>query len=285
MRSSSLKGPILHNLVTVWRRSVTAELCWLGAEGPVGIPVVPLMWDDHPCVALPLAHLGMVDTMTSGRAVFALTGAAPDTGPALAGAGRVDIRFDLDGTRFVEHLLDQEITKHPPSRLRADGLMTRRENWWWVPRVLITLIEAEDVRELPARTRPEDALLVRARGPEAGAAGPRVDVVTAAAWPADTGHDVELWRRDGAALEGAGEPAFVFGHQHSPDFERWERWHRSGALKGDTLVVASGAGGPAPAPAPFGFLERWRNHRGLARACKAGIAAAESRRAAAPGGG
>ncbi|MDT0302746.1 hypothetical protein [Streptomonospora wellingtoniae] len=105
-----------------------------------------------------------------------------------------------------------------PSRPRpgrpADGLMARRENWWWMPRVLITLTALEEEHEIPARRRGEDALLVR---PGAEGAAPRVDTVTARAWPEEPGGAVELWRRDGAALEGTGEPAFAFAHRHSPD--------------------------------------------------------------------
>ncbi|MFD0774916.1 hypothetical protein ACFQZ2_13335, partial [Streptomonospora algeriensis] len=123
---------------------------------------MPLVWDDLPCVALPMAHLDAVDTMTSGRAAFVVSDPDSEESPGgLVASGPVDIRFDLEGARFVDHLLEQEIVKHPPTRLRADGLMARRENWWWVPRVLITLTAEEEVREIPARRRGEDALLVR----------------------------------------------------------------------------------------------------------------------------
>ncbi|MUL44217.1 hypothetical protein FZ103_24155 [Streptomonospora sp. PA3] len=263
-------------MVTVWRRSTAAELCWSGTGGPAGIPVVPLMWGDLPCVALPMAHLDAVDTMTSGRAAFAVTDppGAEAAGGTVA-AGPVDIRFDLEGKRFADHLLEQEIVKHPPTRLRADGLMARRENWWWMPRVLITLTELEEVREIPARRRGEDALLVR---PGAQGGAPRVDTVTARTWPEAPGGGVELWRRDGAALEGAGEPAFAFAHRHSPDFERWERWYRAGRAEGEVLKVAAGTGAPEPEPLrPYNLLARYRNHRDVVRACRAGIARAEAR--------
>ncbi|GAA4929184.1 hypothetical protein GCM10023224_05820 [Streptomonospora halophila] len=271
------------NMVTVWRRSTTAEMCWSGSDGPVGIPVVPLVWDDLPCVALPMAHLDAVDTMTSGRAAFAVTEqASEDASGGTLAAGPVDIRFDLDGKRFADHLLEQEIVKHPPTRLRADGLMARRENWWWMPRVLITLTALEQEHEIPARRRGEDALLVR---PGAEGAAPRVDTVTARAWPEEPGGAVELWRRDGAALEGAGEPAFAFAHRHSPDFERWERWWRTGRTEGEHLAVTGGTGTPAETPLPsynlppYNLLSRYRNHRDVVRACRQGIARAEARSA------
>nr|WP_246422079.1 hypothetical protein [Nocardiopsis mwathae] len=269
-------------MITVWRRSTAAELCWIAPDGPTGIPVVPLLWDDRPCVALPLAHLAAVDTMTSGTAAFAVTGERPGGAPAMVAAGRVDIRFDLEGEGFVDHLLDQEAVKYPPTRLRSDSMMARRENWWWLARVLITLADVENVRELPGRSRPEDALLVRpdergthGRGPRPDL--PRVDVVTAREWPQDPGATADLWERGGSPLEGAGEPAFAFSHAHSPDRERWERWHRTGTLIGEELRVAAGAGGPTAGLRPFGVIERFRNHRDVARRCRRGIAAAESR--------
>ncbi|ASU83682.1 hypothetical protein CDO52_13575 [Nocardiopsis gilva YIM 90087] len=270
----------MRELITVWRRSTTAELCWIAPDGPTGIPVVPLVWDDRPCVALPLAHLDAVDTMTSGHAAFAVTGERPGGAPAVVGTGRVDIRFDLEGERFIDHLLDQEAVKHPPTRLRSDSMMARRENWWWLARVLITLIAPDEIRELPGRSRPEDALLVRPD--ERGARGnrpdlPRVDIVTSREWHEEAGGTVDLWERRGSPLEGTGEPAFAFSHAYSPDRERWERWYRTGTLVGEELRVQAGVGLPQSEPRPFSILERFRNHRDVARACRKGIATAESR--------
>ncbi|WP_046468183.1 hypothetical protein [Allosalinactinospora lopnorensis] len=258
----------MHDFVTVWRRSTTGELCWLAPDGPTGIPVVPLDWDGTPCVALPLAHLDAVDSMASRRAALSVTGGEP----GLVAIGRVDVHFDLGGERFVEHLLEQEIIKHPPTRLRADSLMARRENRWWLARVLITLTAVDEVRPLPARSPGGDALLVRPAG-----TAPRVDLVTAPSWPGEHEANVELWRRDGGSLLGEGEAAFAFGHQHSPDFERWERWYRAGTVREETLTVRTGEGAPEEEPAPFGFLGRYRNHKEVVRACRAGIAVAEAR--------
>ncbi|MBB4931503.1 hypothetical protein F4561_002323 [Lipingzhangella halophila] len=253
---------------TAWSRSTTGELSWLAPDGPTGIPVVPLDRDGTPCAALPLAHLDAVDSMASRRVAFSVTGADP----AVVANGHVGIELDVDGTRFVNDLLEQEIIKHPPTRLRADSMLARRENFWWIARALVTLHRADEVRPLPQRTPDTDALLVRPSGET-----PRVDVVTAASWPAQHEESIELWRRDGGSLQGAGEAAFCYGHQYSPDFERWERWYRAGTVHGETLTVRTGLGHPEAEPAPFGFLERYRNHRDVARACKEGLAKAEAR--------
>ncbi|MEU3019734.1 hypothetical protein ABZ635_20335 [Nocardiopsis sp. NPDC007018] len=263
------------DLITVWQRSTVAELSWTTPSGPSGIPVVPLMWRDFPCVALPYS---MADTALSLRgrtAALSVSAADAGTGAAVVGTGPVEVLEDVDGTLFVEHLVEQEALKHPPTRLRADSLIARRENWWWVPRVIVSLTGVEEQRDLHPRTRAADALLVRDRRGR-----PEVEVVTAEDW---TGQDgVTLWARGGAPLDGAGEPALVFSHQYSPDFERWERWSRRGTLTGDALTVTEAQGSPTGAnPAgplsPYGLLERLSNHRSLARSCRTGIARAESR--------
>lgn len=88
---------------------------------------------------------------------------------------------------------------------------------------------------------------------------------------------MELWPRDGGGLDGRGDTVLVMGHQASPDFERWERWTRTGTLSGQTLRVTGADGGPEPDPRPYRLLERLRNHREVERACRAGVAAVERR--------
>jgi hypothetical protein len=266
-------------MVAAWSRAATAEILWATPNAARGMPVVPLTWsaDRAPCTALPLSRLDEVDALPQ-RAAFV----AHEPTRTLVASGDVEVRWDLEGEEFVEHLLPQEAAKHPPTRLRADSLINRRENWWWVPRALVTLTTIRRVHALPARTHPEDALLVRPSGED----DPQVSVVTAARWP-EPGQDsqVELWPRDGAALDGRGEPAHVLGHRHSPDFERWERWYRTGTVHGEILHVLIGDNGPRPGDEhpgtaePLSLLNRYANHRRVAKDCKAGIAALEARRA------
>ncbi|QGK72231.1 hypothetical protein GIY23_12075 [Allosaccharopolyspora coralli] len=269
-------------MITAWSRAVTAEILWHTVRGPRGMPVVPLTWpqDRTPCAAVPLSHLDDVDSLPHRAAFTVHTGHGhPKT---LVATGRVDLHWDLSGAEFVDHLLPQELAKHPPTRLRADSLMARRENWWWIPRALVTLRDITRVDTLPARTHPGDALLVRqphSDDPEE----PRTTVVTAARWPEPGQQSVELWPRDGAALAGEGEAAFVLGHRYSPDFERWERWYRSGTVDGEILHVWSGDGAPQPGDehpgtaAPLSLLDRLSHHRRVAKACKAGITTVERR--------
>lgn len=267
------------DLITVWQRSTVAELSWTAPAGPSGIPVVPLMWRGRPCAALPYSMAETAFSLRGRRVAFSVSAEDAGGSTAVVGSGPVEVVEDLEGTEFVEHMVEQEALKHPPTRLRADSLMARRENWWWVPRVLVSLSELEEQRELHPRSRSGDALLVRDR-----AGRPVVDVVTAQDWSDGSAESITLWSRGGALLEGAGEPVFVFSHQYSPDFERWERWSRSGRLTGESLLVEEAEGGPTgqtpsgPLP-PYSLLERFTNHRSLARTCRSAIRRAESRRA------
>ncbi|MGW5876256.1 hypothetical protein ACWFMI_06845 [Nocardiopsis terrae] len=265
------------DLITVWQRSTVAELSWTTASGPSGIPVVPLVWRGRPCAALPYSMAETALSLRGRRVAFSVS--AEDAGgrTAVVGTGPVEVFEDVEGTEFVEHMVEQEAVKHPPTRLRADSLMARRENWWWVSRLLVSLASVEEQHEPHPRTRAGDALLVRDR-----AGSPEVGVVTAEDWSDRPAGSIGLWSREGGLLEGAQEPVFVFSHQYSPDFERWERWSRSGRLDGETLVVDGVEGAPTgTAPSgplqPYRLLERLSNHRSLARACRSGITAAESR--------
>ncbi|WP_047870929.1 hypothetical protein [Nocardiopsis sp. RV163] len=293
----------MEDFATVWRRSAVGELSWVTPLGlPVSVPVVPLSDGGTPCAALPMAHLDLVDSL-GARAAFSLTSPVPGTDTGLVGAGPVRVRLDPGGRLFGRDLVEQEAAKHPPTRLRAGSLMARKENWWWMARALVTLVGTDRVEAVRRRDRSEDALLVREWGAGSGTdvgadsdapatdGGPRadagadvgtgadvrVDVVTARDWSAGPGRSVELWSRDGGDLSGRGGRALVMGHQASPDFERWERWTRTGRLTGQTLEVIGSDGGPEADPRPFRLLERLRNHREVERACRAGIRTVESR--------
>ncbi|MDV6013404.1 hypothetical protein F8178_13080 [Haloechinothrix sp. LS1_15] len=259
---------------SLWRRATVGELSWIDVNGPTGLPVVPLELDGMPCVALPYAHLAAADGLTGRMVALSVSEAdvLGDDAHAAVALGRAEVTHDLEGSTFVAQLLDQEIVKHPPTRLRADGLMARRENWWWVPRVLVTLPEVAETYRLPARSEPRDALLVRDRDGE-----PRIGVVTAKVWPDTPGERIDIWPKDGNLLEGDGLDVCAYAHRRSPDFERWEPWYRCGALHGETLTIARAEGEPGAGLEPFGIVGRLRNHRAVERDCRSGIAAVEGR--------
>lgn len=235
--------------------------------------MVPLDDGGRPCAALPLSLLAEIDSLP-GRVAFSVTlpGAADPSRPGQVAVGPVQVRHDPRGTIFDGELVEQEAHKHPPTRLRAGSLLARNENWWWMGRAVVTLSEAEAVHTVRPRASAHHALLVREeRGDTA------VRVVSSSDWSLHGAPSLRVEDRGGTTLEGRGEPVLVFGHQASPDFERWERWTRRGRLEGQELTVTGSEGEPDPSPRPFGWLERLRNHREVGRACTAGVAEVERR--------
>jgi len=293
------------------------ELGWVGPRGAYALAVVPLVLGGRPAVALPYAWADALWPLAdAGTAVLTVTDPRM-TGPRwrpCALAGRVTVVDDLDGGVVVEQLLDQELRKHPPSRVLADSPLLRRENWWYVPRVLVQL-EVTRCDPLPPRTDPTGQALLVTPGTDGV---PRADVVAVPDWAARPlpvravdphvlpvaegpsytgGGDGSARRGSGTAASrtggdgpttsrhaDAGEPstaALLATDVSVPDLERRPQhllvghWRSSGS--GGELDVLAGPEGAPVLPGPLGLLARWRRQRDLERACRAGIAAAEGR--------
>ncbi|WP_216216202.1 hypothetical protein [Amycolatopsis aidingensis] len=267
----------MNELVRLWRRAVTAEVCWREPDGsPAALTATPLLAGESPCVALPYARAAEVAGLSQGsRVTFAVTDSRslPEGAPGMLATGRLARREDTSGELFTVELLRQELAKYPPSRTLADSPLLCRENWWWLPRIVLSLERVDRVRELPARTNPaRQALVVRGGdglavqvaepfGP-AGWSGERVRLAPWPEWPVQA-------------------PALAFGYDYTiPDLERWEPWSRRGVLAHDALVVTHREGEPEQVLTPLPLLRRIQRQRTLARACRRAIAAAER-----PGGG
>lgn len=261
-----------------WRPATTGEVMWVDATGnPSALSAVPLVEGATPCVALPYSRADLLPLLGSAAAAaFAVTDSrsVPAGADGLAAVGRLTVAEDLRGDVFRGELLDQELLKYPPSRLLADSPILCRENWWWLPRIVVRLDRVERTVALPARgDAARDALLVRDDG-----AGLRLDVVTAQDWGAERValHSADASDRAAESpLRGDGAPTVAHGHDYTPDGEKWETWSRRGSLHGDQLTVTEQHGEPGLDPTPMRLLERLRTHRALERACRRGIAAAE----------
>ncbi|MQA01880.1 MAG: hypothetical protein GEV07_03830 [Streptosporangiales bacterium] len=263
------------DVITAWRRSLVGEICWTTErERPGVLAAVPLLHEGLPCVALPYALAERVDRLRAATsAAFVITDATTSTQPAAAAVGPVEVVDDLDGDWFTEVLLPQELVKHPPSRTYGDSPLLRRENWWWLPRIVVRLRSIERVVELAGRDDPaRDALLVRDDG-----SGLRLDVVAPASSADWSRPRLPLSSRTGA-LRGDGAHVLAFGHAYTVDLERWETWSVRGTLRGDELVVTDRDGTPDGDLQPLRLGERLRRQRALERACRRGISAAERRR-------
>jgi hypothetical protein len=239
------------------RAAGLAELVWSGEDGPPeAVGVVPLLLDDQPAVALTWAHEAPARAVARAAQVTLVL-----SDPRLAGAGweplalsvRPTLVEDGDGSLFRERLLDQELRKHPPARALADSSLLRRENWWYLPRLLL-LLDPVAVRPTAARRSPDDVVLA------VGGPAPAVAVVRVQDW---SQQPLEVTPRPPDARG----PAVLVGQEVSvPDAERWTV-HRTTGSYADGRFRAD-----LPLPdrrlePPPGLLARVRRQRALERAC------------------
>ena len=268
-----------HEALRAVRAACLGELGWVGPAGAYALAVVPLVLGRRPAVALPYAWERAVRALAdAGRAVLTLTDPRM-TGSGwrpLALTGRVTVVDDLDGGVLVEQLLDQELRKHPPSRVLAGSPLLRRENWWYVPRLVVEL-DVTGVAAAAVRTDPVgQAVLVSAATATADPTV-RADVVAVDDWDARPLPARALGSPPGLPRE-SGPAALLATDASVPDLERWSPHLLVGRWDGDRaeLGVASGPPGSPGLPAPLGLWARWRRQRELERACRAGIATAEA---------
>ncbi|WP_207782034.1 hypothetical protein [Phytoactinopolyspora limicola] len=247
------------------RSATVAELCWIDAgQRPDAVPVTPLLTRGRPVVAMPYSQLDLARAVAAAPQVALVVSDPRMTGPhwhPLVVTARPRLDEDRDGAFFVEHLVSQELKKYPPARSLIDSPMLRREHWWYVPRLLITL-EPQTVSPLPQRRDPTDLVLAVVSG-----AGLVVDAVRAQPrWPAIVGDEVTVTSLSGAALpHGA---ATLLGHDFSvPDLERWSSWVTRGALADGTLRVDEHPARRGLEPT-LTLWQRFRRQRRLEHACR-----------------
>jgi hypothetical protein len=255
-----------------WRLAQLAELVWDDPGGPAdeagsaavsrpdAMPVIPLVDEGVPCVALSYDLLDRADRLTrAGTAIVTISDPELARGAeTLRCAVRVHRTDDIDGARFeTSTLLLQELAKYPPSRRRLDSILLRREHWWFLPRILLRL----EVIDEPQPLAPGTALL-----------GHRQDdalhVTSVRTWQRD-GHHVRI--ETDAALPISGGRAVLLDHgAEPPDLER--RWIEriGGELDGPLLRVEHEAVWGRRDRAPT-LLQRVRDEWGLERACRAGL--------------
>ena len=241
-----------------------AELTWIGGTGmPDALPVVPLLWGEHPVVAYPYAYADLAREVAASAAV-ALTLSDPRmTGGgwrAMTATGHARLLEDPQGEAFRDHLLREELRKHPPSRTLADSVMLQREHWWFLPRLIVvlelgppTLVEPRTDEGCQVLSVWEGDLL-------------HVDTVRVTEAATDRLRLTSLSGRP--ALDG---PAALLGHDFSvPDLERWTPWVTRGTVEGDVLSVSEWPERTTLEPS-LTLRQRYRRQRDLEKACRANI--------------
>jgi hypothetical protein len=245
------------------RSAAVCEVVWIGADGSLGaIAATPLVFEERPALAFPYAYAQLARELASAGAV-ALALSDPRMSGAgwrpLAVVGSPRLIEDGDGELFCSTLLTQELRKHPPSRALADSILLRREHWWFLPRLIVTL-DAHTEIDLAERV---------------GGAGDGVLAVVDAAGAlrvaatevADDGR-LRALGGDLPARDGAPHDAVLVRHDFSPpDLERWVVEAARGVLTGE-VFDAGGPLGEVALPRPLGLIARMRRQRDLARACR-----------------
>ena len=240
-----------------------AELIWRAPSGPPrALGVVPLVLDGRPAVALPWAFADDARSAAGSPAAALVLSDPRLTGSAwrpTVALGRLELLEDAGGSLFVDQLLPQELRKHPPSRALVDSPLLRRENWWYLPR-LVLVLDVHTTDTGGARNGPDDAVL----------AVDDVDLLVRTVHVGDW--DADPLPVDGGPVTAEG-PAVLVGQEISePDAERWTVHTTTGGYADGRLTGVLPAATRHLEPAP-GLLTRVRRQRRLERACVAALRA------------
>ncbi|HEX5996098.1 MAG TPA: pyridoxamine 5'-phosphate oxidase family protein [Jiangellales bacterium] len=241
-----------------------AELSWVTPTGrPDALPATPLLLGEQPALAYPYAYAGLAREIAAAPAI-ALTVSEPRmTGSgwrALAATGRATLVEDPEGELFRERLLREELRKYPPSRALADSLILQRENWWYLPR-LIVLLDLRPSTPVEPRTEGGHQVLTMWDGDLL-----YVDTVSVVQVGSDRLKLASLSGRP--AVDG---PAALLGHDFSvPDLERWTPWVTRGMVTGDLLSIIDRPTRTILEP-NLSLRQRYRRQRDLEKACRANL--------------
>jgi len=164
---------------------------------------------------------------------------------------------------FRQELLTQEVRKFPPARSLIDSPVLQRENWWYLPRWIVRVVDAGEPRPIARRESPDHGLLVCDVN---GALETRT--VEVSDWESDR-------IRIGSLLTDTALPtdvrAALLSHDFAvPDMDPRATLLITGKLEGGRLSVKSREGDRVIGTRP-GLLARWRAHRDYERRCRAGI--------------
>lgn len=259
----------LQTLTTSAETAAVGELAYLGDHGePRFEAITPLLLDGEPAFTLTYARSGLADRLSRSPHValtlsdsrIARVGWSP-----LAVAARARIEPDPEGYFFKEHLMEQELTKHPPSRQLINSFMLQKEHWWYLPRLIVRLEPLEPPRPVVRRTDGSHGVLAYRAG---ASEPPRVETVAAE----DPGADrVRLRAIDGGAPPEREAPATLFFHDFEvPEMERTATLSLRGRLRNGALEVESRDGSAELGKRP-NLIARWRSLRALERGCKRGL--------------
>lgn len=260
----------VYDLQTLRTSAETAAVAQLAYRGPDGTPrievLTPLLLRKEPVFALPYARADLARALEESPQVsltFSDSRLARVGWSPLAVEGEVEVVPDPEGDLFLEEPLYWELRKYGPSRQLIGSLVLCRDNWWYVPRLILRFTETGTPHPVARRTGPDHAVLAwRDRG----------DIFSDTVRVDDRDSErpaVYPLSHDGSLPEGV--PAALLQHDFSiPDMEQRAALLLTGTLSGGRLSVTRREGTPTLGKRP-GIIARWRAQKDLERRCKAGL--------------
>ncbi len=257
----------LQTLRTSAETAAVAELSYLDPDGsPCIEPLTPLLMQKEPSFALPYSRIDLARKLEMSPRVslaFSDSRLARVGWSPLVVEGMMEVVPDPEGDLFLEELLYWELRKYGPSRQLIGSLVLRRDNWWYVPRLILRFTEIKTLQPIARRAGPDHGVLAWKTGEDISSGAVRVED-----WEA--GRPAVSPLPPGTELPG-GVPAALLHHDFSiPDLEQHAALRLSGRLENGRLDVTNREGtrtlGKRPRP-----LARWRAQKYLERRCRAGL--------------
>ena len=247
--------------------AAVAELSYLDPDGPPRTePLTPLLMEKEPAFALPYSRIDLARKLEMSPRVslaFSDSRLARVGWSPLAVEGKMQVVPDPEGDLFLEELLYWELRKYGPSRQLIGSLVLRRDNWWYVPRLILRFTEVETPQPIGRRAERDHGILAWKAGENVSSGTVRVED-----WEA--GRPVVSPLLSGTELPD-GVPAALLYHDFSiPDLEQHAALRLSGGLENGRLTVAHREGSRTLGKRP-GIVARWQAQKELERRCRAGL--------------
>ena len=255
----------IQTLRTSAEMAAVAELAYTGPDGPRIEALTPLLLEKEPVFALTYARTDLARclendprvSLTFSDSRLARVGWSP-----LTVEGALEVVPDPEGDLFLEEPLYWELRKFWPSRQLIGSLVLRRDNWWYVPRLILRFTETGTPRPITRRTEPDHGVLAWRRDRYIFSNTVRVDD-----WDSERSLVSSLSQEE--LPENV--PAALLYHDFSvPDREQRASLNLTGTLNNGRLSVAHREGTRTLEKRP-GLIARWRAQKDLERRCKAGL--------------
>ena len=258
----------LQTLRTSAEMAAVAELAYLDDGGSPRIKsLTPLILEKEPVFALTYDRIDLARKLEKSPGVsltFSDSRLARVGWSPLAVSGGIEVIPDPEGDLFLQELLDWELRKFWPSRQLIGSLVLQKDNWWYLPRLILRFTGTGTPRPIERRTEPNYGIL--AWKDDEGII--RSDTARVEDW--ETERPVVSPLSPDRALTGSVPAALLYHDFSVPDREQQAVLHLSGRLENDRLNVKRREGSRPLGKRP-GIIARWRAQKDLERRCRAGL--------------